>query len=220
MIKAQNGISGPRWGSRPGCKQIALLAVILWLAGCGKPPTLVQKYILEYPPPVPRASLPLEEGIKVEQFSVAQAFNSTAMIYRPHPYKSEAYSYHRWRVSPGYLVTDYLLRDLRKSGLFKAVLPYDSSDKGRFLLEGGVEEIQEIDEPDGWKAALALNITLLDLNEKEITKRVVFQKNYRVEEPLAEKTPNGLAQGMSRAMERLSGEIITDIYRAAKKRGK
>jgi len=197
-----------------------VLLLFLLLAGCGKPPTLVQKYMFEYPPPVPRASQPLKEGIKVEPFAVAQAFNSTAMLYRPDAYKSEAYTYHRWRVSPGYLVTDYLLRDLRKSGLFQAVLPSTSADNGRFLVEGGVEEIQEIDAPDGWKASLALNITLLDLKEKEITRRVVFQKGYRAEEPLTEKTPAGLAQGMSRAMERLSGEIITDIYQAARKREK
>jgi len=221
MRKGQIGSPGlPRRRSRLGFKKVAILAGILLLSGCGKSPTLVQKYLFEYPPPVPQASLPLEEGIKVEQFSVAQAYNSTAMIYRPNPYKSEAYNYHRWRTNPGYMVTDYLLRDLRKSGLFKAVLPSNSSDKGRFLLEGGVEEIQEIDEADGWKAALALNITLLDLKEKEITKRVVFQKDYRTLESLTEKTPQGLAQGMSRAMERLSAQIVTDIYQAAKKSGK
>jgi cholesterol transport system auxiliary component len=190
------------------------------LAGCGKPPTLVQKYVWEYPPPAPRASQSLDEGIKVEQFAVAQAFNSTAMVYRPHPYKSESYTYHRWRVNPGYMATDYLLRDLRQSGLFKAVLPAASADKGRFLVEGGVEEIQEVDEPDAWKAALALNITLLDLSARETTRRVVFQKSYRAEEPLAEKTPAGLAQGMSRAMARLSGEIVTDLYQAARARVK
>jgi len=219
MRQAPNRVSGPGGWSRPGFYGAALLLAVL-MAGCGKPPTLVQKYLLEYPPPVPRASAPLAEGIKVEPFAVAQAFNSTAMLYRPNPYQSEAYTYHRWRVSPGYLVTDYLLRDLRKSGLFQAVLPASSADKARFVVEGGVEEIQEIDAPEGWYAVLALNVTLLDQNEKEVTRRVVFQKGYRAEEPLMEKTPGGLAQGMSRAMARLSAEIIGDLYQAAKKRGK
>jgi hypothetical protein len=47
---------------------------------------------------------------------------------------------------------------------------------------------------------------------------VVFQKNYRVLEPLPEKTPQGLAQGMSRAMEQVSARIITDTYEAARNR--
>ena len=194
-----------------------LFLLLFFLAGCGKPPVLVHRYILEYPSPAVPASVKLGEAIKVELFSVAQAYNSPAMVYQPNPYKSDTYHYHRWRVNPGFMVTDYLLRDLRNSGLFKAALPAGTSGKSRFLLEGGVEEMQEIDEPDGWKAALTLNITLLDLNRRELTERVVFQKNYRAVEPMTEKTPNGLAQGMSRAMERLSAQIIADVYQAAAK---
>ena len=44
---------------------------------------------------------------------MAQAYNTTAMVYQPSAFKQETYNYHRWRVNPGYLVTDYLARDLR-----------------------------------------------------------------------------------------------------------
>ncbi len=210
-----------RWGwSGPWVQALVLLITVFLFAGCGKPPTLVQKYILEYPPPTVATSPQLGEVVKVELFSVAQVYNSPAMIYQPGPFKSDAYNYHRWRVNPGNLVTDYLVRDLRNSRLFKAVLPYGSSGKSRFLLEGGVVEFQETDAADGWYATLSLNVTLLDLSRQELPERVVFQKNYRANELLTEKTPQGLAQGMSRAMQRLSGEIIGDIYRAAAQRAK
>ena len=199
---------------------LAVFFPLFILAGCGKPPNLVQKYILDYPSPTLARAPEVGEVIKVELFAVAQVYNSPAMIYQPGPFKSDAYTYHRWRVNPGNMVTDYLVRDLRNSRLFKAVLPYGSSGKSRYLLEGGVEEFQETDEPGGWQASLALNITLLDLSRQELPQRVVFQKNYRTTEPLTEKTPQGLAQGMSRAMERLSGEIMADIYRAAANRAK
>lgn len=198
------------WGRTP------LVLLLLGLAaGCGKPPTLVQKYILEYPPPAPLGAPRVEEVLKVELFEVAQVYNSPAMIYQPQPFKSDSYNYHRWRVNPGYLVTDYLIRDLRAARVFKAVLPYGSTGKSRFLLEGGVEEFLEMDFPGIWQAALSVNITLLDLNRQELPQRVVFQKNYRVLEPLPEKTPNGLARGMSRAMENLSAQVIRDVSRAA-----
>lgn len=198
-----------------GRKIAALLIFLLLWCGCGKPPMLIKKYLFDYPAPAVKVT-PLEENLKVEKFAVAQAFNSTAMVYRTAPYNSETYNYSRWQVNPGYLVTDYLIRDLRNSRLFKAVLPGDSPTKARFALEGGVEEIQELDQGDVWQASLALNITLLDTNENEITKRVLFQKNYQATEPLTEKTPAGLAQAMSRAMEQLSARIITDVYQAAK----
>ena len=92
---------------------IALLLTLLapLLVGCGKPPMLVHQYILEYPAPVLGRQTKIPEALKVGQFSVAQTFNTNAMVYQPQPFKSEVYNYSRWRVNPGYLVTDYLLRD-------------------------------------------------------------------------------------------------------------
>ena len=210
---------------RPGRSRIrpwllALLAALLvaFLSGCGKPPMLVNQYILEYPAPVTGGKAKIPAEVKVELFSVAQTFNTHAMVYQPQPYQSQSYNYSRWRANPGYLVTDYLIRDLRESGLFKAVFGPDSSGKHRFKLEGGVAEFQELDAADGWKASLALTVTLLDTTQEELPQRVVFQKNYRVLEPLPEKTPQGLAQGMSRAMEQVSARIINDTYEAARKR--
>ena len=202
---------------RPGPVCLVALGALIWL-GCGKAPTLVQKYILEYPAPGREGKTKIDEALKVELFAVAQAYNSTAMVYRPTPFKSEAYTYHRWRVNPGNLVSDYLVRDFRSAGLFKAVFSGGRGDPSRFVLEGGVEEFQEVDAPEGWQAVLILNLTLLDTNYQEIPQRVVFQKNYQALEPMPEKTPGGLAQGMSRALEKLSGQIQADVYEAALKR--
>ena len=207
-----------RWALRPWLSALLAACLVAGLSGCGKPPMLVNQYILEYPAPVVRGKTKIPAGIKVELFSVAQTFNTHAMVYQPRPYQSQTYNYSRWRANPGYLVTDYLIRDLRETGLFKAVFGPDGSGKHRFKLEGGVAEFQELDASGGWQASLALTVTLLDTDKEELPQRVVFQKNYRVLEPLPEKTPQGLAQGMSRAMEQVSARIITDTYEAARSR--
>jgi ABC-type uncharacterized transport system auxiliary subunit len=195
-----------------------ILPTLLLLSSCGKPPMLVHQYILEYPPPVVAGKTRSPEAVKIGLFSVAQAFNTNAMVYQPQPFKSETYNYNRWRANPGYLVSDYLLRDFRDSRLFSAVFGPSSDGRYRYFLEGGVEEFQEIDEPGGWKAALALTVTLLDVTQEELPQRVVFQKKYQAMEPMPEKTPQGLAQGMSRAMQQLSGRIINDTYQAIRQR--
>jgi cholesterol transport system auxiliary component len=199
---------------------LSLLLIVLTLlfVGCGKPPMLVHQYILDYPAPVLGGKTKSPEAVKVGLFSVAQPFNTNNMVYQPQPYKSDTYNYSRWRANPGYLVSDYLLRDFRDSHLFTAVFGPGSSGQYRFFLEGGVEEFQEVDEPDGWKAVLALTVTLLDIRHAELPQRVVFQKQYRTAEPMPEKTPLGLAQAMSRAMEHLSARIITDTYEATRQR--
>jgi ABC-type uncharacterized transport system auxiliary subunit len=202
----------------PGLLLLLLAALIMLASGCGKPPMLVHQYILEYPAPVLGGRAKSPEAIKISLFSVAQAYNTSNMVYQPQPFKSETYNYSRWRTNPGYLVTDYLLRDFRDSHLFTAVFGPDGTGKHRFFLEGGVDEFQELDEPGGWKAALSLTVTLIDLSQEKLPQRIVFQKNYRAVTPMPEKTPEGLAQAMSQGMEQLSRRIIIDTYNAMQRR--
>lgn len=204
-----------------GWRLFPALAGLLVIAGaCSRPPILVQRYVLEYPAPAFSRQTPLPEAIKVHQFAAAEAINTTAMLYRPDPYQRQAYVYHQWRITPGPLVTDSLVRDLRHAGLFQAVFTEDSPDRARFRVEGGVTEMQEENHPAGWQAVLGLSVTLLDTNypPREVSRRVMFQKSYRAVEPMPDRTPQGLAAAMSRAMSRLSQEIITDIHRAASTR--
>jgi ABC-type uncharacterized transport system auxiliary subunit len=203
---------------RPCCLLLLIALLMACLGGCGKPPMLVNQYILDYPAPVTGGKGKIPADLKVEPFSVAQAFNTNAIVYQPQPFQSQVYNYSRWRANPGNLVTDYLVRDLREAGLFRAVFGPDSGAKARFKVEGGVAEFQEVDAADGWQASLALTVTLLDTDKEEIPQRVVFQKNYRVQAPMPEKTPQGLAQAMSQAMAQASGRIIADVYEAARTR--
>ena len=194
------------------------LSLIFLLSGCGKPPLPVEKYILEYSSPEIGARPQLDQGLTVEQFAVAQAFNTSDMVYQPSPYQSEVYRYHRWRVNPGYLVTDYLVRDLRNSRLFRGVFLAPNSGNSRYRLEGAVEDFEEVDDPDGWKASLAINVTLIDTQQELLPQRVVFQRSYKAVEPMPTKSPQGLAQGMSQAMKSISAQVIEDIYQACRKR--
>jgi ABC-type uncharacterized transport system auxiliary subunit len=189
--------------------------VVIGSIGCGKPPIVTNHFLLEYPSPVLGSRAALKESIRVELFAASQAINSTAMVYLPRPFETSSYVYNRWQVNPGHMVTDFLLRDLRNARLFQGVFGYQQSGIGRFKVEGAVQQFAEVDEPDGWKAVLAVSVTLLDLDEDEVTKRVILQKDYRQTEYLPEQNARGLAQGMSRAMEVLSAQIINDIYKAA-----
>ena len=200
------------------CAILTALATFLALAllgGCGKPPLVTNHFLLDYPSPVFGRQPALEVSIRVELFAAAQAINSTNMVYQPSPYQIASYAYNRWQVSPAHMVTDFLLRDLRQARLFAGVFGYQQAGLGRFRLEGAVQEFAEVNDPDGWKAVLAVSITLSDLNEAEVTRRVILQRNYRQSEALAEKTPAGLAQAMSRAMALVSANIIKDVHQAA-----
>lgn len=191
------------------------------IGGCSfgaKPSYKVNQYTLEYPCPFSKEFTPINELIKVEQFSVTQTFNTSAMIYKEGPHLRNVDPYNRWRTKPGEMAAEYLVRDLRNCGLFRAVISYNDGEETRYLLEGQVDEFLEASEKDGPKAVLGLNVTLLDLKKRNTVEKMIFQRNYKAVEPCIEKTPAALAQGMSRAMEKISRQIILDIQEAVKNR--
>jgi ABC-type uncharacterized transport system auxiliary subunit len=139
------------------------------------------------------------------------------MIYKEGPNLRNVDPYNRWRTKPGEMATENLVRDLRNSGLFRGVISYSDSGEPRYLLEGQVDEFLEVSEKNGL-AVLSLNVTLLDLKKREIAERMIFQREYTVAQPCSEKTPAGLAQGMSRAMGEISRQILLDLQKAIKSR--
>jgi len=209
-------------GKRQEFLKIGFTLLLMMVAsGCGlgaKPAYLVNQYTLEYTPPVLKEMTQINELIKVERFSIAQTFDSLMMVYKEGPNLRNVDAYNRWRTKPGDMVTDNLARDLRNSGLFRAVYSYHNSEETRYLLEGQVDEFLEVSEKEGRKAVLSLNITFLDLKKKDTADKVIFQRDYRFIEPFAEKTPEGFAKGMSRAMEKFSKQVIPDVYQAIKNR--
>ncbi|HEX7504321.1 MAG TPA: ABC-type transport auxiliary lipoprotein family protein [Syntrophales bacterium] len=191
-----------------------LLTAMLFVTGCtGKSTYVVQQYLLDYSPPALAGLARANAVLRVESFSTAQAFASTAMLYRTSPLEMRSYSGERWRVMPCDMVTDFLLRDLRNSGMFTAVLAYEDPGGGRYVVTGTVAEFLEVDGSDGPRARLSVDATLLDTTEREITKRFIFQKTYTVEEPMKDKSARALAESMSGAMKKFSGQVMVDIHR-------
>ncbi|MFH1350067.1 MAG: ABC-type transport auxiliary lipoprotein family protein [Pseudomonadota bacterium] len=177
-----------------------------------QPRNKVDFYTLEYDPPrlTNLESLPLV--LKIDRFSVAPILNTGQIVYQDRSFKRDSYVYHRWRVNPGDLVTYFLGRDLRESGLFKAVLPDESGAPSSYLVEGTLEDFFERDTEEAWEAVLALSITLMAEREPDISKKIIFQRTYRAKEACKQKNPKALAVAMSQAMAKVSGEIIKDIY--------
>jgi cholesterol transport system auxiliary component len=202
-------------------KYIAVCIICIFVAGClarTKPPYLVEEYIFEYDLPEVKLDLPSDFAVKICRFSVAQSFNSKAMVFKPSPHRVSTYTYHRWRVNPADMVTDFIVRDFKGLDGIKAVFSYKDIESARYMIEGGIEEFLQAKIDSQWKAILTVNITLIDSSKKEIQDRVVFQKRYRFQHILEEETPEGLAKGMSMNMRHLSLTLIEDISRVVLER--
>lgn len=217
----RNPFTGIRLKTKKLSAQLPLAAFLIvttsFNVGCikrGTPSTIIEKYSFEYPSPDFTGTAQTGQTIKIERFSVARAFNSQAMVFRPAPYQLDSYASNRWMINPGDMVSDFLLRDLRNSGLFKAAFSFRDLEDARYVLEGSVDEFLEIDSDETRTAAITLSITLFDFSRSGMANRLLYQKKYQAREPIIEKTPTGLARAMSKGMAKLSAQIIHDTLQA------
>lgn len=198
---------------------LSLLLIVLVFTGCidrSKTSPMIENFALEYPSPSFAGLSALDRAVKVERFSSAKAYSTVSMVYRPEPYKLDVYGSNRWMTNPGDMVSDYLLRDLRSSGLFRGVFSYRDFEDARFVLQGGVEEFLESDDGERRSAVLTLTVALSDISQPSFPGRLVFQKRYSFSEPMTDRTPDGLAAAMSKGMAKASERIIGDVYQALK----
>jgi ABC-type uncharacterized transport system auxiliary subunit len=195
---------------------IALVLMIIGCAGSGKPQYNVENYLLSYAAPSWDKLDAIAGSVKIDRFSIAAAYNSTNMIFRSDTYILDSFNYSRWAINPADMIADSLLRDMRASGLFRAIFSRYEGDEERFLISGGIEEFYLRKDKSNKTAVISIAISLKDTREKETGKRIMFQKKYVREEPLQESSPRGYCQAASQAMQVISQQIINDIYAAVK----
>ncbi len=179
----------------------------------------IEFYNLEYNPPEKVDSLyafPLV--IRIERFSVAPDYNTKHIVYRDRAFIRNTLTYHQWRDNPGDLVTHFLYRDLKQSGLFKTVLAPESGEPFSHILEGSVDEFFQWDAEENLRAVLFISINLSEKNEKDAHKKPLFQGTYSTSKTFKQKGPGFFAEAMSAAMKEISGKIIEDLYHFLKDR--
>jgi cholesterol transport system auxiliary component len=194
---------------------VAAIIVFVLLAGClniKQPSPKVDYYTLEYELPAAKPSPSLPFILKIEPFATSPVYDSNRILYREKEFKRSEYAYHKWRAVPGDLTTAFLARDFAASSLFKAIIQSETVPEYSHLLTGKVEEFYQRSGNDHWEAVLSVNITLSSFMAQHIHDTVLLQKRYAFREKCSQKTPEAFVEAMSRAVQRLSGELIEDVY--------
>ncbi len=194
---------------------ILLMGLSLPLTGCldlKQPSNKIEYYSFEYDPPRMVDHQSVSQVVKVALFSVSPIYNTRKIIYRDEAYKRAAYDYHKWQANPAELVTYFLARDMRQSGLFKAVVTRNNRFPHAYVLGGSVDEFLESDTQAGCQADLSLNIILMSEHETDVSKKIIFQKSYHISKPCRQKNPRALAEAMSAAMSEASAQIIHEVH--------
>ncbi len=199
---------------------VTLLILVITMQGCltlKQPSKKIDYYTLEYetlPLDLGVIETPLSAIIRLERFAIAPIYNTDHIVFRDRNFKRTTYRYHRWRKNPADLVTFFLRRDLRNSGRLRAVSCYNSSMPYTHRVEGEIDEFLEWDSDNNWNVVLSMNIVLLDARETEISKKVIFQKQFSTTKKCEAKHPKFVAKAMSFAMADISKEICLTIIRS------
>jgi ABC-type uncharacterized transport system auxiliary subunit len=191
-----------------------LISSLLFFSGCamfGSSSPKMDYYTLEYESPKLKGLSAVPFIIKIERFQTSPLYNTEKISYRKNDFQTDSYNYHRWETNPSQLISYFLYRDIKQSGIFKGVFSHDTAFAVTHSVSGTVDEFYEDDRGKTWEAVLTLDIVLMVENEPDINKRILFQKKYSARKPCAKKNPQAFAEAMSRAMSELSAQIINDV---------
>jgi cholesterol transport system auxiliary component len=192
------------------CKLVCLASVLLTMTAClnfNRSYPAKRSFVLdvssESREPAPEATMVL----KISKFRVSPLFVGRAMVYRIGELQYENDFYDEWFVAPGALLTQQFHDWLSRTGQFRFVLLGTNHIEPTHLLQGRVAEFYgDYRLAESPKAIFGIEILLLDgLNERQ----AIFRRTYHEEVPLADRSPDALAGGLTQAV-RL---VLVDLER-------
>ena len=139
------------------------LATLTILVGCGRV-RYPQYYTLNLPaPPDPPPAENVHAAVAVREFRAPAYLRQGAIVYKPSPEQISFYAYHHWAINPCEFVTNSVIEQLRASGDFVRVKPYDGHSDTQYVLSGRLERLEEIDYAGGVKVEVAISAQMTNL---------------------------------------------------------
>ncbi|HSD87305.1 MAG TPA: ABC-type transport auxiliary lipoprotein family protein [Kofleriaceae bacterium] len=143
----------------------------------------------------------------VEPLETESAYDDDRIVYRLTPYRLDYYDYHRWSAAPGTLIGNFLEQAFEASGRFRTVTREATSD-APVTLGGRVIALEEVDtSKTQWVGHVVVELTLTE----NATGKVVWSQQYEETEPLPKQSPEGLAEALSKALERIAARALPVI---------
>lgn len=175
------------------------------LAGCGKLPT-TRYYAIDTRLPSSPATRTLPLDVAVARFRASQMLAQDRLVYR-EGHQVNYYNYDRWSVPPPDMLTDVLIRSLRDSGMFRSVATMQGGPKVDYLLRGYLEQLEEVDAPDGVTARVALRLEAVDMK----TNAVVWTGRGSANRPVAERSVTGVVRELNEGIEESLQQVIRSM---------
>jgi ABC-type uncharacterized transport system auxiliary subunit len=121
---------------------------------------------------------------------------------------------HRWEDNPADMITELVLRDLDRSGLFEKTVDQWSSARYRYALEGIIRNLQGTIKDGKGKALIDIEATLIDFEARVGMEKYLLKKLYKIEIPSQDATPDSIIKALNVAVKEFSERLRDDIRAA------
>jgi ABC-type uncharacterized transport system auxiliary subunit len=184
------------------------LAVLMVLAGCGRPVKYPNYYTLHLPPPPdPPAPENVHANLAIREFRSPTYLRQGAIVYKTSPEQVGFYNYDRWAVDPREFLTNAVADRLRASGNFSQVKLYDGRPDVDYVLSGRLEELEETDYQGGVKVQVAISAQMVNL----ATGATVWTNSVSEVGTVSQRDVPAVVSAMNGTMERALEKLLTSV---------
>jgi cholesterol transport system auxiliary component len=153
---------------------------------------------------------PAETGtLQIASARVSPRYADKNFVYRRSDTRFESDFYNEFLISPGVLVAEELRQGLSQSGLFKFVVGSVDALAPTHTLETVVNSLYG-DFRDVGAPQAVMEVEFF-LSQEGSPSGIVFHKRYHSAIPLEGRNPEALVQGWNRALEAISGSLVSDL---------
>ncbi|HZS51388.1 MAG TPA: PqiC family protein [Bryobacterales bacterium] len=176
-------------------------------AACGGSIPKTHYYVLNLPPPAPRAGDPSPYTAVVMPVRAPEQLEQDRIVYSPSPVEIEFYEYHRWAQRPAETLTNAIAERLRAARLFSNVIVFDGRTKGDYLIRSRLNRLEEVDSENGVAVTVELAADAVEAKNN----RVVWTSSASHTGPVTSGDVRAVVTEMSRGVDACLGKITADL---------
>lgn len=178
---------------------------------------VVSYHTFHYPlPPAdgPNREESVGDTLMVYRFLLSPEIDSTYLeLSKPgrHP---ELNDYQRWKYNPADMITDLIIRDLDRSGIFGHTVGQLSNVRYRYAMEGKILDLRGLNTDGKCRAVIEAEVELRDFEAPLGGDKTVMKHRYPIEIPCEDCTPRAVVKGLNEAVQELSNRLRKDLRSA------
>ncbi len=147
--------------------------------------------------------------LKIARFRVSPQFEGRELVVRTGEFQYDMNFYDVWLVAPGAMLGQQFYAWLSRTGQFQYVLLGSNHVETAYVLAGDITAFHG-DYREGRQPTAVLGLDLHVTDGKQEAS-VVWQRRYRQEVPLSDRSPDELARGLSETLRLVLLDVEKDL---------